>query len=276
MTTLFGEELARWRKQRKLSQLALALETDVSQRHISFLETGRAKPSRDMLLRICETLCIPLRMRNQLLSMAGFAHVYRESALNTSVMQPIAQAIDCIIDNHAPYPAIVVDRFWNIIKQNQPATIWFTKLFSDPRLQAITLGTDTVNIAELSLHPQGFRHIIENWEEVHTAFKARLRNELLASGDTEVAEKLHSWLAMSESGSTKPSKSEIITSPVIPVVPLKLRIDGQVLSLFSVISTLGTPQDITTDELRIETFYPSDEKTANYFRDLLDDTQLSQ
>ncbi len=250
----------RWRQHRKLSQLELALAAGVSQRHLSWLETGRSQPSREMVIRLSEAMEIPLRERNLLLQAAGYAALYTEKALDAPGMEPILEALRHVLDHHDPYPAVAVDRLWNVKMQNRAAAKWFGIV---PLAAAVTGQTaEDPNLALLSLHPDGLRRHIVNWEEVAHAFVRRLRSEALASGDALVHERFESFIALAgplpETDGTGPS--------LMPVLPLELDLAGERLRLFSIISTLGTPQDITADELRMEAFFPADAATERFFR----------
>lgn len=262
MILTLGTELIRWRKHRNLSQLALANEANVSQRHISYIENGRSKPSREMLMRLCEAMFIPLRERNSLLALAGFSAAYQETGLDEPVMRPLLDALESMLQTHNPLPALAVDRFWNIVKQNSASNIFFARLFDTEEIKLINRQEGVVNLALLTMHPQGLRQYIKNWDEVYPLFVTRLSNEVNSSGDIEVRQKLASYLKISELA-TKDLVD--LKTGLMPVVPLRLCVDGKELSLFSIISTVGTPQDITADELRVECFYPTDESTRDYF-----------
>lgn len=259
-TVGFPEACKKWRQFRKLSQLDLAFEADISQRHLSYLETGRSQPSKDMVLRLADAMDVPLRERNALLQAAGFKGVYQESQLNSPQMSPVLDAVNRVLAHHDPYPAILVDRFWNVTKANQAAT----HLFGHALAAAGLPPKQSINIAELTLHPNGMRQFIVNWSEILPSFVKRLRSEAMASGDPAVVEKLTTYLQLVE----PELNGKEISVGLLPVMPLVLNINGMVLSFFSVMSTFGTPQDITTDELRIETFYPTDQQTTDYFSSL--------
>lgn len=267
----FPTILKHWRGQKKLSQLDLALLADVSQRHVSWLETGRSQPSRDMVLRLSEAMEIPLRDRNQILNAAGFASMFTEHTLSAPSMQPVMQALQHMLENHEPYPAIVLDRLWNIRLKNQAADILF-EIAGDPQALWDAVGDNGErNIALLCVHPNGLRNYISNWANAGPPFMQRLRSEALASGDAAVLEKFSELEAIAgddfgeEMGNAIGNHSG--ETHLLPILPLEFKLGDFELSLFSVISTFGTPQDITTDELRIETFYPSDEQTAKFFRE---------
>lgn len=249
-----------WRRQRHVSQLQLAETAEISQRHLSWLETGRSQPSQAMVLKLAEALEIPLRERNTLLHAAGFAAQYRESDLSDAHMAPVSSALEQILLHHEPFPAIVVDRQWNRLAGNAAAD----KLF------ALTGAANTgklandepLNLARETLRPDGLRRFISNWEEAVPLFAHRLRREAHASGDLATIAHIE---ALIRSADDLP-KIAPPTQELLPVLPLELDIHGLHLSFFSVISTFGTPQDITTDELRIEAFYPSDDATRAFFQ----------
>lgn len=253
-----------WRQFRKLSQLDLALSANVSQRHVSWLETGRSQPSRDMVVRLSDAMDIPLRERNVLLQAAGFSALYRETGLDAPTMAPILEALNQVLKHHEPLPALVVDRFWQVKKTNRPAEL-VLQLAGDPReLPGIFGPEGDLDMAYLTLHPRGLRQFIVNWEQAAPAFIHRLRREAMAAGDPAMRGRLATYIDLLGPVADR----HPITESLLPVVPLQLDIDGLQLSLFTVISTFGTPQDITTDELRIETFYPTDAVTEQFFRNL--------
>ncbi len=257
----FQTAFRQWRQHRKLSQLELALAADVSQRHVSWLETGRSRPSRDMVLRLTEAMQLPLRERNALLQAAGFAAVYRETPLDEPSMQPVRDALLRVLTHHEPLPALVVDRRWNVRLRND-ACEQLLGLVADPLALSAELGIgEHVNVALLTVHPQGFRPFISNWAQAAPAFVRRLQSEAIASGDAETEAFFQRLIAIAG-----PLEHPVpVNDGLLPVLPLELQINELKLSLFSVMSTFGTPQDITTDELRIEAFYPNDATTAAFF-----------
>ena len=262
-----------WRRFRQLSQLDLALAAEVSQRHVSWLETGRSHPSRDMVIRLSEAMNIPIRERNALLKSAGFSAIYSESSLNDPVMVPVMNALNHVLKNHEPLPAVVVDRFWNVKKQNKAAQL-LLNLGAADELQAQIMNQDgEINLALLTLHPDGLRQYISNWDEAAPAFIQRLKDEAAASGDPSVKETFARYIEAAGAISFGVSKTPTTPGSLLPILPLNLDIDGLKLSLFSVISTFGTPQDITTDELRIEAFYPTDEATELFFKSMATEPQ---
>ena len=250
-----------WRHFRKLSQLDLALAADVSQRHVSWLETGRSTPSREMVLRLAEAMEVPLRERNVLLRAAGYAPAYAESDLADPVMEPVLQALKRMLDHHEPLPAVVVDRLWNVAMQNRAAER-LLGAGGDPTAMLDEVGVgDHLNLALLTVHPLGLRRFIANWDEVAPAFVRRLRSEAMATEDEDV----QNWFARLLELAGPVADAAPAMESLLPVLPLELNIDGLELGLFSVMSTFGTPQDVTTDELRIEAFYPTDARTAEFF-----------
>lgn len=257
MTAAFPTLCKQWRQRRHLSQLDLAESAAISQRHLSWLETGKSQPSKVMVLKLAEALEIPLRERNTLLTAAGFAAQYRESGLEEPHMAPVREALQQVLRHHEPFPAVVVDRKWNRVMGNQASDTMFALAGA-----ATGESEDTpLNLAAATLAPDGLRKFISNWEVAVPLFVQRLRSEALASGEAEVIAHVEALVrAAGEIPNLAPS-----SEPLLPVLPLELDIDGLCLSLFTVMSTFGTPQDITTDELRIEAFYPSDEATRDFF-----------
>jgi len=257
----FQSECKRWRLFRKLSQLDLALEANISQRHLSYLETGRSQPSREMVIQLSEALDVPLRERNMLLQSAGYASVYKETQLNAPDMIPVMTALNSALKHHNPLPALVVDRFWNVRLKNQSAERLLGLVASLSDMSQLTDAKGLINIAMLTLHPQGLRNFISNWQQAAPLFVRRLNREANTSGDPQVQNKLREIIRLAG----PIGDEEQLTDQLLPVLPLNLNIGGIKLSLFSIISTFGTPQDITTDELRIEAFYPSDKSTEAFF-----------
>jgi transcriptional regulator with XRE-family HTH domain len=264
----FRSVCRQWRQFRKMSQLDLALAANISQRHISWLETGRSSPSRAMVIRLSDAMDIPLRERNILLQSAGFASAYRETTLNEPAMAPVLDALNHVLLHHEPLPALVVDRFWNVKRKNRAADLLLgIEGDTDAMLQRI--GADgEINLALLTLHPQGLRPYIKNWQQVAPSFVRRLKSEALASGDSKVRDHLARYIELAGPIVDADPAADPVNNSLLPVLPLELDIHGLQLSLFSVISTFGTPQDITTDELRIEAFYPTDLKTRQFFQSM--------
>ncbi|MFE3450095.1 helix-turn-helix domain-containing protein [Nonomuraea sp. NPDC059194] len=246
-----------WRQRRRVSQLDLGIEAEVSARHISFLETGRAKPSRDMVMKLAEELDVPLRHRNRLLMAAGFAPVFPEREVRAPEMEVVRQALDKILAGHEPYPALVVDAEWNLVAANAAAGMFMEGVPAE-------LLKEPINVMRLSLHPEAMARRLVNLAEVRAHLLHRLRRQAEASGDGRLAE-LHDEVA----GYTYPGVDlNVAHVPGIAdiLVPLRIRHGDRVLSMFTTIATFGTPVDVTVSELAIETFWPNDEETAAAFR----------
>ena len=256
----FTSALKSWRHIRKLSQLELALQADVSQRHLSWLETGKSKPSRNMIIRLADSLDIPNRDRNRLLNMAGFAPIYSESALGEPARHMVEDVLIKMLENHNPYPAIVVDRLWNLKMKNSAADQLFALLGNPNELLERIGGDGQFNIARLTLHPLGLRQFITNWTDIVTPFYTRLKREALTQHDPAANELIDSMAEFVESDLDE----QAYDAPLTPILPLNYNFNGVELSLVSVISTFGSAQDVTANELRIESFYPADERTNRY------------
>jgi transcriptional regulator with XRE-family HTH domain len=262
---MFGPMLRTWRRRRGASQLALALQSGVSQRHVSFLESGRARPSREMVVQLTTALDVPLRQRNAMLLAAGFAPAYRESNLAAPELLPVRKAIDHILRQQEPYPAIVIDRLWNFIQGNEAATAFTVFLFEGPP-PAPPPGKPP-NVLHWLLDPKALRPKIANWEEVARHLVSTTYAEILADGGEPKA------LAFIE---------EIMGFPDVPASFRKLRFEerpqpvltldyvvgGKSMSVFTTIATLGTPQDVTLQEVRIESFFPADDRSDALFKSL--------
>ena len=260
-TSKFTTSLREWRKLRKMSQLDLALAADVSQRHVSWLETGRSKPSREMVVRLSDAMEVPLRERNHILSAAGFAKLYSERNLDEPAMEPIKNVLVDMLAHHEPYPAFVLDRNWDIKMQNQAANIMFS-IVGDPDETWEAIGDDgSHNMALLTVHPKGLRQFISNWNTIAGPFIQRLKKEAIDSADPDVL-KRYEYLA-----SFVEARDHPIGEAILPMLPIEIDLGGPKLNLCSVISTFGTAQDITANELRVETFYPADEQTAKFFNE---------
>jgi transcriptional regulator with XRE-family HTH domain len=250
-----GELLRSWRRRRSLSQLELALEADVSSRHVSFLETGRARPSREMVLRLAEHLEIPLRERNRLLLAAGYAPLYAERSLEEPVMAPVYQALDRFLRAHEPYPAIVIDRHHNLVSANDALGV-ITEGVAPELLEP------PANALRVALHPQGMAPRVLNMPQWSAHLLHRLRREAALTADPEL-ERLHAELADYPGVCLEVPADERSSSGEI-LLPLRIRAGDHELAFFSTISTFGTPVDITLDELVIEAFYPANAATASH------------
>ncbi|HZG37493.1 MAG TPA: helix-turn-helix transcriptional regulator [Nodosilinea sp.] len=249
--------LKHWRSQRGWSQLELACQSEVSQRHISFLESGRSQPSRAMVLHLAARLAVPLRQQNVMLSAAGFAPLYSEHDLSAPELAPIQQAIDFMLHQQEPYPALVIDRYWTLLQANRGA-LWLMGWLMGDRL---SLLEQPLNMMRLMIQAQGLRPYVENWAPIAVSLVQRLQQEAQSEGPDgptaqllqELKEELHDVsIASAPAAAGNPW-------PVLPVTFVKA---GQRLSFFTIISTLGTPRDITLQELRIESLFPADTATA--------------
>jgi transcriptional regulator with XRE-family HTH domain len=258
---LVGTLIRDWRQLRRLSQLDLALEAEISQKHLSFVESGRAQPSREMVLLLAEHLSVPLRERNALLLAAGYAPVYRERPLEDPGLKAAKAAIDLVLKGHEPYPALAVDRHWTLLAANA-AIAPLLGLVADAELLR-----PPVNVLRLSLHPQGVAPHIVNLGEWRRHIVARLRQQVRATADPVLADLLAELLAYPAPTEIrrKGHGTEPETEPAI-VLPLQLRVGGTVLSLISTTTVFGTPVDITLSELALETFFPADAATADALR----------
>ncbi|HET6951043.1 MAG TPA: helix-turn-helix domain-containing protein [Acidimicrobiales bacterium] len=251
-----GPRLRDWRLRRRLSQLDLANQATVSARHLSFVETGRSKPSRELVLHLAEHLDVPLRERNGLLLAAGYAPTYPQTPLEATEMAPVRDALDKILAGHRPFPAIVVDRHWDLVTANEPAI----GIMSDG--VAKDLMAPPLNTLRVSLHPQGLAPRIVNLAQYAAHLVDRLRREAEAYGDPRLAalhDELTGYPGVAGSDSPDDTAGELF-------VPLVLRTDQGILTFFSTLATFGTARDITVEELAVESFFPADEATAAVLR----------
>ena len=253
-----GDLLRDWRQRRRLSQLDLSNEAAVSARHLSFVETGRSKPSRELVLHLAEHLDVPLRERNSLLMAAGFAPVYRERSLDDHEMDPVRSALDMILAGHEPYPSVIVDRLWNLVTANAAALALFTDGVAPELLEP------PVNVVRLGVHPDGLAKRTKNLAEFSEHLLIRLQRQLAVSPDADLQ-------ALYDEVQTYPGvslESPVVTDPTtLLFVPLVYEApNGRELRLFSTLATFGTALDITLAELSIESFFPADPATEAYFR----------
>jgi transcriptional regulator with XRE-family HTH domain len=260
MTThsTFPSRLSWWRKKRGLSQLQLAMNAACSQRHISFLELGRTRPSRDMVVRLASALDLPLRQSNELLLAAGFAPAWAETRLDAARLAPIRAALDYMLAQQEPYPAVVVDRRWNLLQANNGAVAMVEFLVGP-----IKPGT-AINLADALVAPDVLRPHLVNWSEVVRYFLRSVEADALADATPETAallDRLLNYKDVRATISQWPSGGEDA-----PILPMHFEKDQTRLRLFTTVATLGTPQDITLQELRIESFFPMDEETREAFR----------
>jgi transcriptional regulator with XRE-family HTH domain len=256
--TTFAAKLKQWRERRGYSQLALAGQADISQRHLSFLELGRSSPSRDMVDRLAAALDIPLRQHNALLLAAGFAPEWRQRDLAAPDMASVTSALDYMLAQQEPYPAVVVDRHWNLMRANQGA-VRLVEFLVGP----IAPGT-AINLADALVAPDVLRPYLTNWAEVVRHFIRSVETDAAADGSSETAALLDRLMGYKGVRSAlRPNAGGIDASPVLA---MHCRKQETSLRLFTTIATLGTPQDVTVQELRIESFFPMDDVTAKLLR----------
>jgi len=251
-----GAQLRRWRRQRRLSQLELALDAGTSARHLSFVETGRSKAGRELLLRVTEQLQMPIRERNELLLSAGYAPAYPQRSLSDPELAPVREAIDVILAAHEPNPAVVVDRYWNVIAGNSPMRLvseWVAPDLLEPPVNAMRVG----------LHPRGLARRVINLGRVRAYFVGRLEHQVALTGDPELTALLDEVAAypgpeQDPDGAAETAAGHIIT----PAMRLRAP-DGAELSFFATVATFGTATEVTTSELSIELAFPGDAATAS-------------
>src|SRR5689334_8003474 len=250
-----GDHLRSWRQRRRLSQMDLALDADISTRHLSFLETGRSQPSREMVLRLAEQLDVPLRERNTLLLAAGYAPAYPERTFDDPALQSARKTVDLVLAGHEPYPAIAIDRHWTLVAANnavRPLLVGIDSLLLRP----------PINVLRLSLHPGGLAPRIANLPEWRAHLLTRLRHQIDLTADAALVElvgELSDYPVTSREQARKPGPDRDYGGVL---VPLQLLTDGGILSFFSTTTIFGTPIDITLSELAIESFFPANAATA--------------
>lgn len=252
-----GERLRQWRQRRNLSQLDLAMEAEISARHLSFMETGRAAPSRDMLLRLAERLDVPLRERNVMLVAGGFAPAFPQRTLDDPAMKSARQAIEQVLKAHEPNPALAVDRHWNLVSANRMVMPLLGNV-------APKLLQGPINVLRLSLHPDGLAPHTQNLHEWRAHLLERLHRQCEATADADLLA-LHDEL---KAYPMPPRSGPPVKVGDAVVVPFRLRLGSDVLSFMSTTMVFGTPLDITLSELALEAFYPADEMTAKKLREI--------
>jgi transcriptional regulator with XRE-family HTH domain len=251
--------LRSWRERRRISQLDLGLSAGVSARHISFIETGRAQPSRAMLDRLGEQLEIPLRDRNQILVSAGFAPAYPQSDIDSDSMTPVRAALDQLLASHEPFPAVVVDRRWDLISANRSAVNLLDGVPED------LLGPP-INTLRVTLHPRGLAPRIANLAEYREHLLSRLRRLVMVTGDADLGTLYQELVGYPAPPAPPPPPA---ATPEV-FVPMRLRLHDTELTFFSTITTFGTALDVTLAELAVEAFFPADQATGDYLRNRAD------
>lgn len=257
--TELGTLLRQWRSTRGKSQFDLSLDAGVSQRHVSFIESGRSVPSRQTLISLAQALDIPLRERNTLLLAAGYAPIYSESAWNAEEMQSVTSALARMLKQHEPFPAVVMDRHWDVLLPNESAPRFFD-CFID-----LSARKSPRNMLHLMFDPMGMRPFIANWDEVAKSLIQRVHRESVGRViDDKTRELLASLLAYPDVKSSWTSPEMLnagAATRAMPVIPISFVKDGATLNYFSMITTVGTPQTVAAEELRIESMFPADDTT---------------
>jgi transcriptional regulator with XRE-family HTH domain len=256
-----GDLLREWRQRRRMSQLDLASEAEISTRHLSFVETGRAQPSRDMVLHLAEQLEVPLRERNILLVAAGFAPVFAERSLEDPALQAAHKAVDLVLAGHEPYPALAVDRHWTLVAANSAVGRMIGGADA-------ALLQPPVNVLRLSLHPQGLAPRIANLPEWRAHLLARLRRQVEVSADPALASLMRELAAYPVPTSARSGRPPTGREFAGVLVPVQFTTEQGILSFFSTTTVFGTPLDITLSELALEAFFPADAATADALRRL--------
>src|ERR1700754_4053427 len=254
-----GDLLREWRQRRRMSQLLLATEAEISTRHLSFVESGRALPSREMVMHLAERLDVPLRARNALLVAAGYAPLFRERPLSDPQLAAAREAVDLVLKGHEPYPALAIDRHWTIIAANNALAPLLTG--ASPELLK-----PPVNALRLSLHPEGIAASIVNWHVWREHILARLQRQIDVSGDDTLSALREELATYPAPPDAEPAEHDNAAVDQI-AVPLRLRTPIGVLSFFSTTTVFGTPVDVTLSELAIEAFFPADQQTAAALRE---------
>lgn len=258
-TSPVGDLVREWRRRRHLSQLAFALRADISARHLSFVETGRSRPSREMVLHLAERLDVPLRQRNVLLLAAGYAPAFPERPLDDPALAGARAAMERLLTAHEPYPALAIDRHWNLVAANRAIA---------PLIKCVApaLRQPPVNVLRNSLHPEGLAPRIANLREWRAHLFARLRRQMDLTGDPALVELWRELQGYPIPGGPEAFSAEHGDPPV--VVPLRLTLPAVTLNLISTTMVFGTPLDITLSELALETFLPADAATAAALRQM--------
>jgi transcriptional regulator with XRE-family HTH domain len=258
----FAARLRWWRERRALSQLDLANEAEISQRHLSFLELGRAAPSREMVLRLADALAVPFREQNTLLLAAGFAPVWREQRLDSPEASALHHALDLILAQQEPYPGFVLDRRWHLLRTNRAGRQFVRFLTGDSTFEVDSQRP--VNLADALLAPDALRPLIGNWQDVALYFIRTVRGDALADRSDATAALLARLLRYPDVAAF--ARSAFMEQPQDPVLTMAIRKGDVAMRLFTTLAVFGTPLEVTAEEVRIESFFPADEATAVLFR----------
>jgi transcriptional regulator with XRE-family HTH domain len=246
-----GDLLREWRQRRRMSQLDLACEAEISTRHLSFVETGRSQPSREMILHLAERLTIPVRERNLLLVAAGFAPIFQERTFDDPALDRAKSAVEMIIERQKPYPAFGIDRHWNVVMSNSALPELYVGVSPD-------LLARPVNAARLTLHPKGMAPRIADFAEWRAHTLTRLRHDIDLTADPVLVELLRE---VSEYATPVSSRPHAVPDPNAVLIPFKVMTDAGLLSFVTTTTLFGTPIDVTLSELAVELFFPADAET---------------
>lgn len=251
MATAFGEIIKEWRSIRRYSQLQLSLEAEISARHLSFLESGRAQPSRSMVTKLADALQMPKEIANQAMNAAGYAPAFPQLPINDNALSPVREAVSLMLANHHPLPAVAIDRHWDIVDANSAAAAFFE-----------ALGVSGASNLFDALGAAGEGDVIENWEETALLALARLRTEIIQHGGDRILERYAAQIASHSRLSAFDPDTVDFNQAVIPTV---MNVAGKRLSLFSTIAQFGTVQDVAACDIRVEMMFPADAETRSYF-----------
>jgi transcriptional regulator with XRE-family HTH domain len=251
-----GRLLRHWREVRGASQLGLALDAGISQRHLSFIESGRSAPSRQTLSSIAQSLDVPLRERNAIFLAAGYAPLYSEAPWNAKEMQGITRALDRMLRQHDPFPAIVMDRYWNVLSTNESSPRFFGSFID------MAARTGPRNMLHLIFDPDGMRPFVVDWETVAKSLIQRVYRETVGRVlDEQTRALLDELFAYPGVDASWRLHGSVGSAPNLPMIPMGFNKDGKVLSYFSMVTSVGAPQSVAAQELRVESMFPADEET---------------
>lgn len=252
MTAAFGEIIKEWRSLRRFSQLQLSLEADISARHVSFLESGRAKPSRTMVVKLADALHMPKEIANQAMNAAGFTPVFPQLPMDDEALSPVHEAVSLMLSNHHPLPAMAIDRHWDIVDQNAATQIFFEAL-------GISGATNMLD----ALGAAGEAEIIENWEEIALLTLTRLRAEIIQHGGDRI---LEGYAAKTANHPRLANFDQSTVNYSQAVIPIILNLSGNRLSLFSTIAQFGSVREVSASDIRVEMMFPADNETRDFFK----------
>jgi transcriptional regulator with XRE-family HTH domain len=252
-----GELLRQWRAQRGKSQLDLAFDTGISQKHVSFVETGRSTPSRQMVVDLSDALRIPLRERNAIMLAAGYAPLYRDEPLDGPAMRQIGRAVSRLLRQHEPFPAMAMDRYWNVLEANDAAPAFFGRFIG------LEKWPKPRNLLRLMFDPAGLQPFLARWEETARSLLIRVRREAVGG---VLDDRMRALLAdLMAYPSTPQNLRSSSTNESLPTIPLGFKLGKDVLDLFSMITTVGAPQMVSAEEIRLETMFPWDDKAEHQY-----------